>query len=158
MKKVLIFIVAYHAESHIVSVLERIPKEIWDSEKCVSDVLIIDYASTDRTKQVCDIYKEMQGKFNLKILRNPSNQGYGGNQKIGYLYPIKGNYDIVVLLHGDIQYAPEYLCGMIEPIASGEADFVIGSRMINKFNALRGVCPCINYWGTGSSHLCRTRS
>ena len=144
MKKVLIFIVAYHAESHIVSVLDRIPKGIWDSEKYVSEILIIDDASADRTKQVCDMYKEIQRKFNLRVLRNPVNQGYGGNQKIGYLYAIKNDFDIVVLLHGDGQYAPEYLCGMIDPIAVEEADFVIGSRMINKFNALRGGCRYTN--------------
>jgi glycosyltransferase involved in cell wall biosynthesis len=51
MKKVLIFVVAYHAESHIASVLERIPKEIWDSEKYTSEILIIDDASADGTKQ-----------------------------------------------------------------------------------------------------------
>ncbi len=147
MKKVLIFIVAYHAESHIVSVLDRIPKGIWDSEKYVSEILIIDDASADRTKQVCDMYKEIQRKFNLRVLRNPVNQGYGGNQKIGYLYAIKNDFDIVVLLHGDGQYAPEYLCGMIDPIAVEEADFVIGSRMINKFNALRGGMPIYKFIG-----------
>ncbi|MEI6423142.1 MAG: glycosyltransferase family 2 protein, partial [Lentisphaerota bacterium] len=147
MKKVLIFVVAYHAESHIVSVLERIPKEIWDSEKYTSEILIIDDASADRTKQVCDIYKETRRRFNLKVLRNPVNQGYGGNQKIGYLYAIKNNFDIVVLLHGDGQYAPECLCAMIEPIVSGDADFVIGSRMLNKLNALKGGMPLYKFIG-----------
>ena len=33
--------------------------------------------------------------FKFKILYNPENQGYGGNQKIGYHYAIKNNYSSV---------------------------------------------------------------
>lgn len=145
--KILIFIVTYNAESHVASVLDRIPAEIWSHEHYITEILMIDDASADRTKQICDIYKETQEKFNLKVLRNSVNQGYGGNQKIGYLYAIKNNYDIVVLLHGDGQYAPECLCSMIDPIASGDYDFVIGSRMINKFDALRGGMPLYKFTG-----------
>ena len=34
---------------------------------------------------------------------------YGGNQKLGYQYFIDKGFDVVVLLHGDGQYAPEIL-------------------------------------------------
>jgi glycosyltransferase involved in cell wall biosynthesis len=45
----------------------------------------------------------------LKVLNHPRNFGYGGNQKAGYQYFIERGFDIVVLLHGDGQYAPEIL-------------------------------------------------
>ena len=40
--------------------------------------------------------------------------------------------DIVVLLHGDGQYAPEVIERLVEPLARGEADAVFGSRMMVK--------------------------
>ena len=47
--------------------------------------------------------------FKITMLRNPENQGYGGNQKLGYRYAIDHGFDIVALVHGDGQYAPEKL-------------------------------------------------
>ena len=75
-----------------------------------------------------------QNKFNLKlnIFSNPANQGYGGNQKIGYHYSIKKKFDFVVLLHGDGQYAPEELPKLLNGLHHDKFDVVIGSRMIKK--------------------------
>ena len=47
--------------------------------------------------------------FKITVLRTPENQGYGGNQKLGYRYAIDNGFDIVALVHGDGQYAPEKL-------------------------------------------------
>ena len=48
-KKVLIFIVCYNAEGSIESVLDRIPKDIWESKSFCTEILIIDDQSSDRT-------------------------------------------------------------------------------------------------------------
>ena len=45
----------------------------------------------------------------VTVLYNPKNQGYGGNQKIGYHYAVKMNFDAVIMLHGDGQYPPELI-------------------------------------------------
>jgi glycosyltransferase involved in cell wall biosynthesis len=47
--KHLIFIVAYNAEKHICSVLDRIPNSLHNSES--TDILIIDDASKDKTSE-----------------------------------------------------------------------------------------------------------
>jgi hypothetical protein len=49
----------------------------------------------------------IDGSFTLPltILHNPINQGYGGNQKIGYHYTIKHGFNYVALIHGDGQCA-----------------------------------------------------
>jgi SAM-dependent methyltransferase len=83
----------------------------------------------------------------IKILYNPTNQGYGGNQKLGYQYGLTHGFDVVVLLHGDGQYAPELLAQMIEPIVNGQADVVLGSRMIDRMAALRGKMPFYKWIG-----------
>jgi len=146
-KKVLIFIVCYNAEHTIESVLDRIPQEIWGNENYYSEVLIIDDQSFDRTFYRAYEYSKLHPERYLIALYNPKNQGYGGNQKIGYCYAIQQGFDAVVLLHGDGQYAPEYLDRMIKPIIDNEADAVFGSRMINRVDALKGRMPLYKWMG-----------
>lgn len=146
-KKVLIFIVAYNAQRHIEKVLQRIPDEVWCSRRYSTEVIIIDDCSADDTTKVGITYKLTQKIENLKIMQNPVNQGYGGNQKIGFYYAVKHGFDHVVLLHGDGQYAPELLPDMLEPLLSGKADVVFGSRMMKPFQALRGGMPVYKFIG-----------
>ena len=102
-KKIGIFIVAYHAKNTIQSVLNRIRPETWSR---ISEVFIFDDGSKDGTVGSAAGYNGT-GSEKIKIFYNKINLGYGGNQKRGYLYAIKQGFDIVVLLHGDGQYAPE---------------------------------------------------
>jgi glycosyltransferase involved in cell wall biosynthesis len=145
--KVLILIVSYHAEAFIQAVLNRIPAEIWRNDRFESEILIIDDESKDSTFARATDYVRRSEKTNITVLYNPSNQGYGGNQKIGYHYAIRHGFDVVALLHGDGQYAPEHLAAMLEPLLSGEADAVLGSRMIHPSEALRGKMPLYKWVG-----------
>ncbi|HEY8671493.1 MAG TPA: methyltransferase domain-containing protein, partial [Terriglobales bacterium] len=56
-------------------------------------------------------------------------------------------FDIVALVHGDGQYAPEKLPSLLAPIVAGEADAVFGSRMIDKRAARRGGMPFYKWLG-----------
>jgi glycosyltransferase involved in cell wall biosynthesis len=142
--RVLIFVVAYHAESTIIDVLERIP-ELADYE---AEVLVIDDSSRDATYALSEKLRRLGNyRHPLTVLANPVNQGYGGNQKIGYHYAIKNGFDIVALVHGDGQYAPETLPEILQPIANGQADVVLGSRMMVAKNALKGGMPLYKFIG-----------
>jgi hypothetical protein len=72
---------------------------------------------------------------------------YGGNQRRGYEYAISRGLDIVVLLHGDGQYAPEVMQRLLTPLETGRADMVMGSRMMEPGAALRGNMPMYKYYG-----------
>ena len=85
--------------------------------------------------------------FPLTVLHNPVNQGYGGNQKIGFRYAIENGFDIVALVHGDGQYKPECLPDLLEPLVQENADAVFGSRMMTRFAALKGGMPLYKYAG-----------
>ncbi len=146
-KKVLIFIVCYNAEHTIEPVLDRIPESVWENDNYQAEVLIIDDQSPDSTFYKAYEYSKVHPNRHLMVLYNPKNQGYGGNQKIGYYYAMKNDYEAVVLLHGDGQYAPEYLDQMIRPILDNQADVVFGSRMINRFEALKGKMPMYKWLG-----------
>jgi glycosyltransferase involved in cell wall biosynthesis len=143
-KRVLIFIVAYNAEKTIESVLDRIPQELRTRNV---EVLIIDDSSKDATFQTGLKREDLTSDFKITILRTPVNQGYGGNQKLGYRYAIDNGFDVVALLHGDGQYAPEKLPALLEPFIRDEADAVFGSRMINKQDALKGGMPLYKWVG-----------
>ncbi len=147
MKKVLILIVCYQAEPFIEGVLQRIPDAVWAKEAFETEILIIDDQSADRTFYTAHAYTKQQSHRRITVLRNPVNQGYGGNQKIGYHYAIEHGFDVVLLLHGDGQYPPEYIVPMVEAILNDDADVVLGSRMINKLDALRGRMPVYKWLG-----------
>jgi glycosyltransferase involved in cell wall biosynthesis len=144
--RLLIFIVAYHAESTIAQVLTRIPQSLLAQYEV--EVLVIDDASSDRTFDIgIEFAKEQRLPFPLRVLFNPINQGYGGNQKLGYHYAIEQNFDYVALLHGDGQYAPELLPQLVEPLYRKEVDAVFGSRMMITGAALKGGMPLYKYLG-----------
>jgi glycosyltransferase involved in cell wall biosynthesis len=146
-KKVLIFIVCYKAERWIESVLDRIPDNVLNNRDFATEILVIDDQSPDRTFYAADDYARRRPEIKITVLYNPKNQGYGGNQKIGYCYAIKKGFDVVALLHGDGQYAPEYLDRMIQPILDREADAVFGSRMLRRLEALKGRMPLYKWIG-----------
>jgi glycosyltransferase involved in cell wall biosynthesis len=139
-----VFIVAFEAEHFIESVLARIPAALRAE---FAHIVVIDDSSSDRTFDVARRSQEKLGLQNLVVLRTPFNRGYGGNQKLGYLHAIKHGLDYVVLLHGDGQYAPEFLPQIVTALADGSADAVIGSRMIHPKQALRGGMPLYKWVG-----------
>jgi 2-polyprenyl-3-methyl-5-hydroxy-6-metoxy-1,4-benzoquinol methylase len=143
-KRIAIFIVTYNAVTTLRQVLDRIPEEIWDK---VEEVFVFDDSSSDDTFLVGMGYKALYGKAKLSIFRNEENLGYGGNQIRGYRYAISQGYDIVALLHGDGQYAPEALPDLLRPLEAGEADAVFGSRMMSKGAALAGGMPLYKFVG-----------
>tara|TARA_B110000967_G_scaffold117517_1_gene120240 strand:- start:2848 stop:4344 length:1497 start_codon:yes stop_codon:yes gene_type:complete len=146
-KKLLILIVAFNHEKFIKNVLNRINDNL--ATKYDVEILINDDSSSDKTLEITNnfIISKKNTPFKYKVFSNPENQGYGGNQKIGYAYAIKNNFDFVALVHGDGQYAPEYLQELIEPLNSNNIDAVFGSRMINKGGALKGGMPFYKFIG-----------
>jgi glycosyltransferase involved in cell wall biosynthesis len=146
MPRLLIFIVAYHAEATIEKVLRRLPASL--AEHYDVEVLIIDDGSTDATFAVgFSAGRAGHVPFRLTVLYNPVNQGYGGNQKIGYHYALENGFDYVALLHGDGQYAPEVLPELMGRFGDPSVDAVFGSRMMKPGDALKGKMPKYKYLG-----------
>jgi glycosyltransferase involved in cell wall biosynthesis/SAM-dependent methyltransferase len=139
-QRLLVFIVAYYAEATIEDVLRRIPAALTDDYDI--EILIIDDSSQDETfASALRSNHAAPLPFQLTVLYNPVNQGYGGNQKIGYHYAIERGFDYVALLHGDGQYAPERLPELMRALHESEADAVFGSRMLTPGGARKGGMP-----------------
>jgi len=144
-KRIGIFIVAYNALTTLSKVLKRITPDVWRN---VEQVVVFDDASDDATYELAVGIQAMTNLPKLRVLKHARNLGYGGNQKSGYRYFIEQGFDIVVLLHGDGQYAPELLSHVYAPLVRGEADAVFGSRMMKDFGGpLKGGMPLYKYVG-----------
>ena len=144
-RRILIFVIAYRAEKTLERVLDRIPSSLFRDYNC--EVLVVDDASTDRTLANGRTWQAAHPEHRVKVLRNEYNQGYGGNQKVGYRYAIKQGFDYVAMVHGDGQYAPEELPRLLEPLVKGEADLVLGSRMLEAGQARKGGMPLYKWLG-----------
>jgi glycosyltransferase involved in cell wall biosynthesis len=137
-RRIGILVVAYNAESTLASTLDRIPA---DFRPRIDEILVFDDASGDDTVGVAARWRAVNDGPPTTIIRHLRNLGYGGNQKAGYRAAIERGLDIVVLLHGDGQYAPECLPEMVAPLERGECDAVFGSRMMTPGAARRGGMP-----------------
>jgi len=87
------------------------------------DVCVVDDGSTDGTASVAR-------KAGAVVLRSPVNLGIGGAVQTGYQWARDRGYDVAAQIDGDGQHDPRFLSDALRPIASGEADIVIGSRYL----------------------------
>ena len=115
--KTIVVMPALNAAKTLELIVGSIPRDV------VDEVILVDDRSTDETLEIVR-------RFNVSVVWHPHNVGYGGNQKTCYLEALQRDADIVVMLHPDGQYDPELIPRMIEPIQTGEADLVLGSRMM----------------------------
>ncbi len=144
-KRIGILIVTYNAVTTLTKVLKRITPNVWAN---VEEIAIFDDASADATYELAVGVATLRKLPKLTVVKHEKNLGYGGNQKAGYRYFTEKGFDIVVLLHGDGQYAPEILSHVYHPLVTGEADAVFGSRMMKTYGgALQGGMPFYKYIG-----------
>jgi glycosyltransferase involved in cell wall biosynthesis len=143
MERIAVFIVSFNASRHLPGTLSRIPPEVYER---VEEIYVFDDCSQDNTFRTGIEFKTERHLEKLRIYTNTRNLRYGGNQKRGYLYAMERGFDVVVLLHGDGQYAPEVMWRLLEPILNGEADLVMGTRM-SGLQALRGGMPLYKFTG-----------
>ena len=139
-----ILVVAYNAATTLSATLDRIPVDFRDR---ITEVIILDDASHDDTFAYGQTWAQRQDTPKTVVIRHTKNLGYGGNQKAAYAVAIERKLDIVVLLHGDGQYAPEMLPEMVAPLERGECEAVFGSRMMVKGAARRGGMPLYKWLG-----------
>jgi glycosyltransferase involved in cell wall biosynthesis len=142
-ERVGVVIVAYNAASTLAAVLDRIPKSF---RSRVAEVVVCDDASSDCTYTVGLEYQKT-ADMPLTVIRRPQNLGYGGNQKAAYRWAIEHDLDIVVLLHGDGQYAPEVIEDLVTPFSTTNCDAVFGSRLMELGSARLGRMPLYKYVG-----------
>ena len=119
-EKVLLIIPAYNEAANIQRVVDNLIQDFPQY-----DYVVVNDGSSDGTGELC------MGK-GYQVLNLPINLGIGGAVQTGYRYALKYGYDIAVQLDGDGQHDASYVKRLIEPLLSGEADVVIGSRFLRR--------------------------
>ncbi len=119
-RKCLIIIAAYNESDSI----ERVVDDLIENHPDY-DYVVINDGSTDSTASILKDrgYEYIDLKQNL---------GIGGAVQTGYRYALEKGYEAAVQLDGDGQHDSSYLDQITRPILEGKADYVIGSRFIEK--------------------------
>lgn len=126
--KISVIIPAFNEEASIGLVLDGLP------ENLLHEVIVVNNASTDRTADVAR-------RHGARVVDEPRS-GYGRACLMGMT--ALDAPDIVVFLDGDYSDYPGELAALVEPILQGEADFVVGSRMLLP-EARRALLPQARY-------------
>lgn len=138
--RIAIFIPACEAGKTLERVIRRIPQDIYEA---VEEILIQDNASHDATLAVAT---QLAREFHkITVVANGKNLGYGGTKKKAYRSLLEKGYDIVVMVHSDLQHPPECLSDMLQPLLTNQADIVLGSRMSGR--PLDGGMPLYKWLG-----------
>jgi glycosyltransferase involved in cell wall biosynthesis len=124
--QVVVVMPAYNAAKTLKMTYMELPRDVVDL------VIVVDDGSSDETVQIAR-------ELNLEIFVHNRNYGYGANQKTCYTEALKAGAEIVVMVHPDFQYDPSLLPTVIEPLQRGEADIVLGSRLLGASPVKQGM-------------------
>ena len=120
MTKTVVIIPALDEEDSIGRVLADIPRDV------VSDVIVVDNGSSDRTAEVA-----ARGGATV-VEERRKGYGYACLRGINHIKSLSYLPDIVVFLDGDYSDDPSEMKRLLLPIIEGESDLVIGSRTLGR--------------------------
>jgi glycosyltransferase involved in cell wall biosynthesis len=111
---------AFNEEDCIGGVLERIPAEACGLGV---DTIVVDDGSRDRTAEIARGHRAY-------VARREQNAGQGAAFRVAYRLAYDHGARYVVTLDADGQWDPEDMPGVLQPVVDGEADLVLGSRVL----------------------------
>jgi len=121
MLNVSVVIPAYNEEAFILKVLEAVARQ--QSDECHYEVIVVDDGSIDRTVEVVrsrpDLYSQ--------LVVQPQNGGKGAAVKAGLA---RASGEFVLIQDADLEYDPSDYPKLILPLKKGDADMVMGSRLV----------------------------
>ena len=119
-----VVIPAYNEEATIANVVGEVLKL-----PHVLEVIVVDDGSTDSTRQICE---ELGLVPKVRTVRIPRNKGKCEALKAGFAL---STGDIVIVQDADLEYDPNEIPDVIQPILDGRADVVYGSRFLVRKSA-----------------------
>ncbi len=129
--KLAVFIPAFNEEATVADVVKGVRLAVKGAQ-----VIVIDDGSTDSTAAEA-------AKAGAKVLRHGRNLGLARAFSDGIEAALKAGADAAVCIDADGQYDPKQIPFLLEPIAKGEADIVLGSRFAGEIEDM----PLQKRWG-----------
>jgi glycosyltransferase involved in cell wall biosynthesis len=109
--------------------IQRAVKRVLDvSFPCPVEIVIVDDASTDGTTEILESLQDER----LVKLRHPANLGKGAAIRTA---AAAATGDFMVPFDADLEYQPEDIPKLLEPVLADEADVVYGSRSFGSHSA-----------------------
>ena len=122
MSRVLIAVIAYNEEKNLSETL----KDLKENGPRGVDIVVIDNGSSDQTPRVAQ-------DAGVPVVSHCVNSGGSMGTVMSYfLYAHRNRYDCLCQFDGDGQHVAAELSKIIDPILSGQADYVIGSRFLQR--------------------------
>ena len=118
--KVSVVIPCYNEKDTIEKIVEGVCAAAIESR----EIIVVDDGSQDGTQAVL---KEKISKLVDKVIYHPVNRGKGAALRSGFA---AATGDIILVQDADLEYSPEDYPVLLEPLMSGRADAVFGSRFM----------------------------
>jgi glycosyltransferase involved in cell wall biosynthesis len=118
--KVSIVIPCYNEKNTIEQIVEAVRNAPLESR----EIIVVDDCSQDGTQAVL---KEKISQMVDQVIYHPVNRGKGAALRSGFA---AANGDIILVQDADLEYSPEDYPVLLEPLMSGKADAVFGSRFM----------------------------
>ena len=123
--KLSILVPVYNEERTLEEVVRRV-----SAVPALKEILIVDDGSQDRSREILTRLREENARANdpvntIRVFFQPKNQGKGAAIKTA-LSHVTG--EVVIIQDADLEYDPKDYPALLEPIQSGDADVVYGTR------------------------------
>lgn len=104
--------------------IEQVVNSVRNSPVQNIEIIVVDDGSTDGT---IDVLKEKVVGVADQIIYQPANRGKGAALRTGFA---AATGDILLVQDADLEYSPSDYPALLQPIFSGNADVVFGSRFL----------------------------
>ncbi len=125
--KLSIIIPIYNEEELLPEVLKKVRAIEWANR----EIILVNDCSTDRTESILELEKSHP---DVIVLSHTRNQGKGAAIRTG-LSRFTG--DIVIIQDADLEYDPNDIISVIQPIIDGETLICYGSRFMGSVKDMR---------------------
>jgi glycosyltransferase involved in cell wall biosynthesis len=137
--KLSIVIPVYNECGTIVQVIESVRKLAIDKQ-----IIVVDDGSTDGTR---DVLATLQNMPEVEVFFHSVNQGKGAALQTGFRL---AEGEIVIVQDADLEYTPEDILKVIEPIERGETSIAFGSRYLEANHQNSSIIHRLGNWGLTS--------
>jgi len=119
---VVVVIPALNEAGAVGDVVRAVPRQLCGLE---AEVLVVDDGSSDTTAKEAALAGAL-------VARMTTNTGQGSAFKLGYKLACQRGASYIATADADGQFDPAELSRLLQPLVSGEADFVTGSRRLGQ--------------------------